>query len=57
MSQAIQFRFWAIPGLLFGAATWGLIWYPYRLLQDAGAGAIVFAAVMEEMYAAPSSAA
>jgi drug/metabolite transporter (DMT)-like permease len=23
-------------GLLAGAATWGLIWYPYRLLQQAG---------------------
>ena len=40
MSQAIHFRFWAIPGLLFGAAMWGLIWYPYRLLQDAGAGGV-----------------
>jgi drug/metabolite transporter (DMT)-like permease len=40
MSQASHFRFWAIPGLLFGAATWGLIWYPYRLLQDAGAGGV-----------------
>ena len=40
MSQAIHFRFWAIPSLLFGAAMWGLIWYPYRLLQDAGAGGV-----------------
>jgi len=23
-------------GLLFGAATWGVIWYPYRILQEAG---------------------
>lgn len=23
-------------GLLFGATVWGLIWYPYRLLQEAG---------------------
>ena len=40
MSHAIHFRFWAIPGLLFGATMWGLIWYPYRLLQDAGAGGV-----------------
>ena len=40
MAHATHFRFWAIPGLLFGAAMWGLIWYPYRLLQDAGAGGV-----------------
>lgn len=40
MSQASHVRSWAIPSLLFGAATWGLIWYPYRLLQDAGAGGV-----------------
>ncbi len=40
MSHAIHFRFWAIPGLLFGATMWGLIWYPYRLLQDAEAGGV-----------------
>jgi drug/metabolite transporter (DMT)-like permease len=26
----------AIFGLLFGAVCWGVIWYPYRLLQEAG---------------------
>lgn len=26
----------AIFGLLFGAFCWGVIWYPYRLMQDAG---------------------
>ncbi|MBZ0105498.1 MAG: DMT family transporter [Sulfuricella denitrificans] len=26
----------AISGLLSGAVVWGLIWYPYRLLADAG---------------------
>lgn len=26
----------AILGLLFGALCWGVIWYPYRLLQEAG---------------------
>jgi drug/metabolite transporter (DMT)-like permease len=27
--------------LLFGATMWGLIWYPYRLLEEAGAGGVV----------------
>ncbi len=40
MPQIHHIRFWAIPSLLFGAATWGLIWYPYRLLQEAGAGGV-----------------
>ena len=31
-----QTRTLAILGLLSGAVTWGLIWYPYRLLQQAG---------------------
>lgn len=26
----------AVSGLLFGAACWGVIWYPYRLMQEAG---------------------
>ncbi len=34
-------RLLAIPCLLFGASTWGLIWYPYRLLQLDGAGGVV----------------
>lgn len=29
-------KYLATFGLLFGATTWGVIWYPYRLLQDAG---------------------
>ena len=40
MSQPGSSRVWAIPSLLFGATMWGLIWYPYRLLQDAGAGGV-----------------
>lgn len=40
MSQVSHTRFWAIPSLLFGAIMWGVIWYPYRLLQDAGAGGV-----------------
>lgn len=43
MSQPASPRVLAIPSLLFGAAMWGLIWYPYRLLQDAGAGGIATA--------------
>jgi drug/metabolite transporter (DMT)-like permease len=34
-------RLFPVLGLLFGAAMWGLIWYPYRLLQDAGVGGVV----------------
>jgi hypothetical protein len=30
----------AIFGLLFGATCWGAIWYPYRLLADAGVSGI-----------------
>lgn len=26
----------AVSALLFGATTWGLVWYPYRLLEQAG---------------------
>lgn len=27
---------WPIAGILSGALVWGLIWYPYRILQEAG---------------------
>lgn len=30
-----------VLGLLFGASMWGLIWYPYRLLQGDGVGGVV----------------
>lgn len=33
-------RLLAIPCLLFGASMWGLIWYPYRLLQLEGVGGV-----------------
>ncbi len=29
-------KFLAVSGLLSGAVVWGLIWYPYRLLAEAG---------------------
>jgi drug/metabolite transporter (DMT)-like permease len=31
-------RLLSIPSLLLGATLWGVIWYPYRLLQEAGVG-------------------
>jgi drug/metabolite transporter (DMT)-like permease len=34
-------RLLPVSGLLFGATMWGLIWYPYRLLQEAGVGGVV----------------
>ncbi len=36
MSIAKNKNFFAIFGLLFGATVWGVIWYPYRLLELAG---------------------
>ena len=30
----------AIFGLLFGAMCWGIIWYPYRILHDAGVSGV-----------------
>lgn len=29
-------RFYAVGGLLYGAVCWGIIWFPYRLLDHAG---------------------
>ncbi|MGO9443588.1 MAG: DMT family transporter [Thiobacillaceae bacterium] len=34
-------RLLPVLGLLFGASMWGLIWYPYRLLESAGVGGVV----------------
>ena len=31
----------AVFGLLFGAICWGVIWYPYRIMQEAGVSGIV----------------
>ncbi|MDP3776594.1 DMT family transporter [Methylotenera sp.] len=36
MSNSNNKNFFAVFGLLFGAFCWGIIWYPYRLLSDAG---------------------
>lgn len=37
----MSLRLLPVLGLLFGASMWGLIWYPYRLLQDDGVGGVV----------------
>jgi len=37
----MSLRLMPVLGLLFGAAMWGLIWYPYRLLQEDGVGGVV----------------
>lgn len=34
-------RLFPVLALLFGASMWGVIWYPYRLLQEAGVGGVV----------------
>ncbi|HEU4707730.1 MAG TPA: DMT family transporter [Methylophilaceae bacterium] len=31
----------ATAGLLIAAASWGLVWYPYRLLQEAGIAGVI----------------
>ncbi len=41
MSIGKNKNFFAIFGLLFGATVWGIIWYPYRLLELAGVSGIV----------------
>jgi len=35
-TAASKQKSWAIVGLLFGAVVWGTVWYPYRLLAEAG---------------------
>jgi drug/metabolite transporter (DMT)-like permease len=64
-------NFLAIFGLLFGALAWGVIWYPYRLMAEAGVsgvassfytyliataiGAVVFGKHWRGFFAQPSS--
>lgn len=36
MSIGKNKNYFAVFGLLFGACVWGIIWYPYRLLEEAG---------------------
>ena len=36
MGKSNKQNYLAIFGLLFGAMSWGVIWYPYRLMAEAG---------------------
>ncbi len=36
MTTKTTTKYFAVFGLLFGATAWGIIWYPYRILQEAG---------------------
>ncbi len=40
MSNSNNKNFFAVFGLLFGAFCWGIIWYPYRLMSEAGISGI-----------------
>lgn len=33
-------NFFAVFGLLFGALCWGIIWYPYRMMDEAGVSGV-----------------
>jgi drug/metabolite transporter (DMT)-like permease len=43
--KATKQKLLATFGLLFGATAWGIIWYPYRLLQQAGISGAAASAV------------
>lgn len=36
MTEKTRTRHFATFGLLFGAVSWGILWYPFRLLEQAG---------------------
>lgn len=40
MNRSTQHQTLSTFGLLFGAVVWGLIWYPYRLLEQSGISGI-----------------
>jgi drug/metabolite transporter (DMT)-like permease len=40
MVNSSKQNYLAIFGLLFGAMCWGIIWYPYRIMNDAGVSGI-----------------
>lgn len=40
MQNSSKQNFLAIFGLLFGAMCWGIIWYPYRMMSDAGVSGV-----------------
>lgn len=41
MSNNDNKNFFAVFGLLFGALCWGIIWYPYRIMSNAGVSGVV----------------
>lgn len=41
VSNSNKQNFFAVFGLLFGAVCWGIIWYPYRLMAEAGYSGVV----------------
>lgn len=41
VSNSNKQNFFAVFGLLFGAVCWGIIWYPYRLMAEAGFSGVV----------------
>ncbi|HAJ72953.1 MAG TPA: EamA family transporter [Methylophilaceae bacterium] len=40
MSNNNKQNLFAVSGLLFGALCWGIIWYPYRLMSEAGVSGV-----------------
>ena len=40
MGKSNKQNYLAIFGLLFGAMSWGVIWYPYRLMAEAGVSGV-----------------
>lgn len=40
MQNSSKQNYLAIFGLLFGAMCWGIIWYPYRIMNDAGVSGV-----------------
>ena len=40
LNSSSKQNYLAIFGLLFGAMCWGIIWYPYRIMNDAGVSGI-----------------
>jgi len=41
MSNNDNKNFFAVFGLLFGALCWGIVWYPYRIMADAGVSGVI----------------
>lgn len=41
MGNSNNQNFFVVFGLLFGALSWGIIWFPYRILSEAGISGVV----------------